>query len=147
MCRPTNLRRRRRGVTVVETAIVLGICLMFILGLFDFSRLIFLRQVLTNAAREGARLAVVSTDSLDASDIQATVSSYLAGQSLDGMSIRIYKADPSTGKDIGPWNDAGLGECIGVEITGAYVPTVPTFSLIPDSVPVTVKSVMYSHAN
>jgi TadE-like protein len=145
MCRPRNLRRR--GATVVETALVLGVCLMFVLGLFDFARLIFLRQTLTNAAREGARLAVVSTDSLGAGDIQTTVRRYLAGQSLDAMSIRVYKADPNTGNDIGPWNDAGLGECIGVEITGGYVPTVPTFSLIPDPVPVTVKSVMYSHAN
>ena len=49
------------GDTIVQTALVLNIWLMFLLGLFDFSRVIMLRQLVTNAAREGCRYAVVNT--------------------------------------------------------------------------------------
>ena len=44
---------RRRGATLVETAFVLSLCILFLLGIFEYGRFVFLRHVLTNAAREG----------------------------------------------------------------------------------------------
>lgn len=49
---------RRCGVATVEAAIVLSLLLVpVLLGVWEIGRLIYVQQVVTNAAREGARLA------------------------------------------------------------------------------------------
>ena len=55
--------RSRRGSVVVETAIVLSVLLTGLLGIFEYGRLGMIRQLMNNAAREGARMAIVSTAS------------------------------------------------------------------------------------
>jgi len=52
-------RKRRSGVSAIETAITLPVLLMFACGLLDFGLGVFKQQVLTNAARELARQATV----------------------------------------------------------------------------------------
>ncbi|MEX1171410.1 MAG: TadE/TadG family type IV pilus assembly protein [Chloroflexota bacterium] len=51
-----------RGQALVEFALVLPIALILMLGVFDIGRAIFLYNGLTNAAREGARMAIVNQD-------------------------------------------------------------------------------------
>lgn len=51
-----------RGQSMVEFALVLPVGLILLLGVFDIGRAVFLYNGLTNAAREGARLAVVNQD-------------------------------------------------------------------------------------
>jgi Flp pilus assembly protein TadG len=46
----------------VEFALVLPIALLILLAVFDVGRAVFIYNGLTNAAREGARLAVVNQD-------------------------------------------------------------------------------------
>lgn len=49
---------RRAGVATVEAAVVLALLLVpVLLGVWEVGRLIYCQQVVTNAAREGARLA------------------------------------------------------------------------------------------
>lgn len=49
---------RRAGVATVEAAVVLALLLVpVILGVWEVGRLVYAHQVVTNAAREGARLA------------------------------------------------------------------------------------------
>jgi Flp pilus assembly protein TadG len=61
--RPRFLRRYRRfeevGQGLVEFALILPIFLLLIFALVDFGRAFFTWQVVTNAAREGARAAAV----------------------------------------------------------------------------------------
>ncbi|WP_347351559.1 TadE/TadG family type IV pilus assembly protein [Intrasporangium sp.] len=52
-------RRRTRGAAAVEFALVLPLMLAVIGGVVDFGRAFYTQVVLTNAAREGARAAVV----------------------------------------------------------------------------------------
>ncbi|MFZ0417191.1 MAG: TadE/TadG family type IV pilus assembly protein [Candidatus Sulfotelmatobacter sp.] len=47
----------RRGSQIVEVALSLPLLVFFVIGIFDFSDAIALKQKLTNAAREGARVA------------------------------------------------------------------------------------------
>jgi hypothetical protein len=61
IARPT-LARRRGGATMVETAVVISIFLLFIFGIFEYCRFLFMLQLTTNAAREGARYATVNVD-------------------------------------------------------------------------------------
>ena len=55
---------------------MLPICFMFIFGLFDFCRLLMVRQVVDNAAHEGARYATVSTAALTTSAVQTVVTDF-----------------------------------------------------------------------
>lgn len=50
---------RRRGAAVVEMALILPIFFMVILGIVEFGRAMMVGQLVTNAARHGARLAIV----------------------------------------------------------------------------------------
>lgn len=50
---------------MVEFALVLPLMLLVIGGVVDFGRMLFTEVTLTNAAREGARAAVVSTATAD----------------------------------------------------------------------------------
>ncbi|MBX3442916.1 MAG: pilus assembly protein [Planctomyces sp.] len=51
---------RRRGAAVVETALVLPLFLMVVMGVIEFGRAFMVAQLLTNAAREGARTAITA---------------------------------------------------------------------------------------
>jgi len=53
----TQRAARRRGVVAVEAAIVLPFLILTMFGVWEVGRLIQVRQVVCNAAREGARLA------------------------------------------------------------------------------------------
>lgn len=55
-------RSRGRGQALVEFAIVFPIAILIIVAVFDIGRAVFMYNGLTNAAREGARLAVVNQD-------------------------------------------------------------------------------------
>ena len=55
-------RPRSRGQALVEFALVFPIALLILFGIFDVGRLVFMYTGLTNAAREGARLAIVNQD-------------------------------------------------------------------------------------
>jgi Flp pilus assembly protein TadG len=59
-------RRRARpgtsGQALVEFALVIPIFLLVLVTLFDFGRAVFAYNTLTNAAREGARIAIVNQD-------------------------------------------------------------------------------------
>ena len=50
----------QKGATIVEFAIVLFLLLILIFGIIEFGLAMFNQQVITNAAREGARAGIVS---------------------------------------------------------------------------------------
>lgn len=68
-------RRRSRGQALVEIALALPVFLLIVLGLFDVGRGVFMYAGLTNAAREGARLAIVNQDKA------------MIGQRVQGMAL------------------------------------------------------------
>lgn len=53
-------RERRTGQALVEFALVIPLFLLLLVGLFDLGRAVFAYNTLTNAAREGARMAIVN---------------------------------------------------------------------------------------
>lgn len=55
-------RTDRRGQALAEFALVLPVVLLLIFGLIDLGRAVFLANSVTNAAREGARFAIVHQD-------------------------------------------------------------------------------------
>jgi Flp pilus assembly protein TadG len=67
--------RRDDGAELIELAIVLPILLLVVAAIIDFGFLFQRYEAVTNAAREGARIAVLPGYS--ATDVQARVNSYL----------------------------------------------------------------------
>ena len=61
---PTSLARRLcsndHAAQIVELAVSLPLLMVFVVGIFDFSGAFTLKQQLTNAAREGARVAAAA---------------------------------------------------------------------------------------
>jgi Flp pilus assembly protein TadG len=67
--------RSERGAQLVEFALVLPVLLLIVLGIAEFG-LIFQRlEVVTNAAREGARIAVLP--GYGTADVQSRVAAYM----------------------------------------------------------------------
>jgi Flp pilus assembly protein TadG len=92
--------RSEKGAALLEAAITVPIILLISVGIFEFGRAYQTWQVLTNAAREGARLAVIS-GSTDAA-VRARVNSYLTGGGLRTLTddkIVVSRAEPLTGTD------------------------------------------------
>ena len=58
-----DTRKHERGQAMLETAIALPILLVLMVGIFEVGRAYETWQVLTNAAREGARMAVTPSGS------------------------------------------------------------------------------------
>ena len=77
----TNLRRNQRGAALIEAAITIPIILLIAVGIFEFGRAYQTWQVLTNAAREGARMAIL-TDKTDADVTDARCSNYMKAGGL-----------------------------------------------------------------
>jgi hypothetical protein len=76
----TQLRKNERGNALIETAITVPIILLISVGIFEFGRAYQTSQVLTNAAREGARVSILSGKS-DA-DVTAAVRGYMQAGGL-----------------------------------------------------------------
>lgn len=64
-----NKVHRQKGQTLIETALILFIILLILLGIAEFARAWYTKNSLKNAARSGARLAVVTPN---LTDINAT---------------------------------------------------------------------------
>jgi Flp pilus assembly protein TadG len=80
-----------QGTALLETAMTLPLLLIVSVGIFEFGRAFQTMQVLTNAAREGARLAVLPNPVAGAVD--ARVRSYLtSGQLANTASATIVVA-------------------------------------------------------
>lgn len=139
-------KAQRKGVTAVETAVVIGLCLMTLLAVLEYGRYMMVRALLENAARAGARMAAVSTNTTSSTSIVNAVNYQLAGQVLS-PDIQLYWCDPATGASKGPWYDAPYGEGIAVRVSTSYSPMVPTFGILPNPMTISAVSVMRSEDN
>ena len=77
--------RNQKGAALLETAITLPLVLLVCVSVFEFGRAYQTWQVLTNAAREGARVAVLS-ESTDA-EVTGAVKAYMQGGQLPSAAL------------------------------------------------------------
>jgi Flp pilus assembly protein TadG len=64
-----------RGTAMIELALMLPLVLFISVGIFEFGRAYETMQVLTNAAREGARVAILPNQATDV--VTTRVTSYM----------------------------------------------------------------------
>jgi len=94
--------RRDRGQAMIETAIVLPILLLVSVSIFEIGRAYQTAQVLTNAAREGARVAVMPGTKV--ADVQQLVKDYLKNGQLGGYASATVTVDQNMVLPIGTGN-------------------------------------------
>jgi hypothetical protein len=85
-------RRDQRGQSLVETALVLPILLVILMGIFDFGRAIFAFNAVSNSAREAARVAIVNQNATAVED-----EGKRAAIGLDPDAIHVTFAIPDCG--------------------------------------------------
>ena len=102
-----TLRRNERGAALLETAITLPLILLVSVAIFEFGRAYQTWQVLTNAAREGARVAVISGSTPE--QIKSAVKTYA---SRGGLTVTDEQISLNQFKPLGVWE--------GSEVTVAY---------------------------
>lgn len=98
----TRVRGRltgERGTALLETALTLPLLLLVSAGIFEFGRAYQTWQVVTNAAREGARLAVLPNPVAGAVD--ARVRSYLTSGQLANAAGATIAVTPNATISIG----------------------------------------------
>lgn len=162
-------RRRRAGMTIVEATLVLSVFLMLLFGIFEYCRFLMVLHLTNNAARDGARYAVVNgtrpsnfatVDFTDATgNVSPSITKYTTARmgSMDRMihnyQVEVFACDmtalnatppvvqPKTGS---VWNEAQFGERIAVRITGKYRPITPVLLLMPSEVEIRAIAVMGS---
>jgi Flp pilus assembly protein TadG len=104
ICRPRGTAHR--GVAAVEFAIVAPIFFMVVLGIIEFGRMSMVQQVITNAAREGARIAVL--DGSTNAGVTNKINDYLIAASINGATVTMTPDPPST---------AGFGQPVTVNVS------------------------------
>ncbi len=145
-------RRLRSGATLVETALVLSILLLFLFGIFEYSRYLLVNQMLANAARDGARYAstnvdksntFLTTDEAGKTCIRDYVIQECKGADkwVEGFTVDAFPCDNSdvNGSYANPpqlkpktgwpttvaWNEASFTDRLAVRITCTYRPVLP----------------------
>lgn len=101
---------RDEGQAVVELALVAPIIILLLVGIFEFGRAWSAHQALTDAAREGARAAVVADLGVSEDSVRAIVRNALTRGSLDGSRAVVTLAGV----------DGGTGEPARVEVRYPY---------------------------
>jgi len=93
-----------------------------IFGMIEFGRMIMVQQLLTNASREGARLAVLDGSTM--ADVRTTVKDYLESVTVTGVTdgdieIEAVKIDADSGAETvcADLASAGYGGRVTVTIT------------------------------
>ena len=79
----TEHLRRSRGAALVEMAVVTPMLILLVFGVIEATRMCMVAQLLTNAAREGCRVAV--NNSTTSANVDARVKA-----TLDASDTRIY---------------------------------------------------------
>src|SRR5438046_3919111 len=84
----------QRGTALMETALTLPLILLVSVSIFEFGRAYQTWQVLTNAAREGARVAVLANQ--PAANVTARVRNYMQGGQLPNWNTANVLVTPTT---------------------------------------------------
>jgi Flp pilus assembly protein TadG len=86
-------RYRQGGTVLVETAITLFLLITFLFGIMEVGRFISVQQVVTDAAREGARLAIAplsqTTTMATQDEVTDMVNTFLAASHIQGATVNI----------------------------------------------------------
>lgn len=92
-----RVRKSEAGVALIEAAFVLPILLVLAIGMLDFGRAFHTKSCLDQAAREGARVAVITSP--DPGLVTTRVNQILAPAGITATSVVVSGPDAGTKLD------------------------------------------------
>jgi hypothetical protein len=139
-----SARDRRRGQALVELALVLPAFLLAFVGLLDLGSAVFSYNSLTNAAREGARLAIVNQDE---KSVIKRAKAQVAVAEIDDPSVTVgfFQQATSGGPDTTrPCSPVAVGCLAVVSFEATYRPFTPIIGrmMFPSGVTFTARTVL-----
>lgn len=122
-----------KGQAILELALVLPILLMLLFGIIEFGRIFNASLVITQAAREGARLGVVGGSD---AEVISTVKTVAATLDPDRLEICIDPPEPPAGS-------RARGDSLRVEVDYSVPLVNPMIAaIIPNPYPLRAVAVM-----
>jgi Flp pilus assembly protein TadG len=114
-----------QAAQIVEFAVSLPLLVVFVVGIFDFSGALSLKQKLTNAARDAARVAAADPANdlsgagnnnlpVSVSDAYQVVDNYLISENINDCGLSSQKPALGTGLT---WSSNAINGCPGFGLT------------------------------
>lgn len=128
---PRSSSSVRRGAALVEMALVLPVFLAIVMGIIEFGRGMWVGNMVTNAAREGTRIAVLEWSTNP--EVRQAITSFLTSSvGVDAADVQINIAITPA-----PANPRPVTECSNCETRDLIAVTVTmpfnAVALIPGS--------------
>ena len=82
-------RAKRRGAAVAEFAVVAPVFFLMIVGFIEFARALMVQQVLVNAARVGAREAILASGGATVQSVKDAVNAYTEGITVNPVTVGV----------------------------------------------------------
>jgi Flp pilus assembly protein TadG len=106
--------RDESGQALVEMALILPVLLLLALGIVEFGRAFNAKQVVTDAAREGARHAVVNDLAITQDSVESAIATALNRGGIPAATATIeFDRDPEPD---GHWRDEGEMQTVYVSV-------------------------------
>jgi Flp pilus assembly protein TadG len=120
-----NARRpmRQRGATLVEFAVVAPVLLFIVFGIIELSRTFMVKELLTEAARRGARAAIVV--GATTSQIQTSAQNCLTPVGISSEQVSISVNDAPLGSVNPATATAGAEMTVVVSVPATQVSWLP----------------------
>jgi Flp pilus assembly protein TadG len=125
-----------RGTSTLEFIVVLPTLLLIFLGGLEFSRAWFTANVVTSAAREGARVAVVTSPVFDPGPAIARIGAVLGAANLTPTAVSVTCTPPPGQSGCVPDSQ------ITATVTVNFATVVPAFLPMLASRPITGTTIM-----
>jgi Flp pilus assembly protein TadG len=129
-------RLNEHGAVAAEFALLLPVLLIILFGIIEFGMIMYGREVVTNASREGARAGIVMRiPAVTAAEITTVATSYLTGTGVSPAQVTITV--PAFG--------GGTGTPVTVTATYDYpwlIPYIPTVLGLPAPLPIAMSITM-----
>ena len=125
-----------RGAVAAEFALLLPVLLTILFGTIEFGMIMYSRELITNASREGARAGIVQVSPKPTAGVITTIATtYLTGTGINPADVTVTVtgaggANPST---------------LTVDATYRYpwlIPYIPTLLSLPSPLPLTGRTIM-----
>jgi hypothetical protein len=118
-------RGRSAGQAMAEFALVLPVFVLVLVALFDMGRAVFAWNTLTNAAREGARLAIVNQD-IPTIVARAKSSTQIVELNDPSVTVAFFQMKEDGTPDLAnPCNLVAVGCLAVVSFEATYQPITP----------------------
>ena len=133
----THRKFGRRGQAVVEFALVLPLVLMMVISVFEFARAWNIQQVLTDAASEAARVAVVGSGAGDPKGvIEAKVNTAIS----NALGVAAIDAGDATVEVLGAGGGRGEPATVRIELDHQFLFLGPLMAWTTDKSTLTLRT-------